>query len=113
MNTHWSPVTEPDLLTMLQDAESRMEGASAALWQLIRLPKPELWQQHPWADEVCGFWVVAVMGKVCIYYNDRSRGFSSGHFVRWGRIEDYQAGQLSLAERLQHFFSANGSPAEA
>ncbi|MDK2778414.1 MAG: hypothetical protein KYX62_12185 [Pseudomonadota bacterium] len=105
MNANWSPITESSLLDMLSEAESHLDASSAAIWRMIRLPKPELWQQHPWGDEVCGFWVIAAFSRHCIYYNDMSDGFSLGQFSQWGRIEDYQAERLTLVERLQNLMA--------
>ena len=107
------PVTENDLRTMLSDAESALDSASQGLWTLVRIPAPELWQQHPWADEVCGFWVIAVMGKSCIYYNDLSKGFCLGRFSRWGIIDDYQTEKTTLSERLRGLSSLAGQLSEA
>jgi|GEM_PF-640751 len=107
------PVTENDLLTMLDEAETDLDNATQGVWTLVRLPKPELWQQHPWADEVCGFWVIAVMGKSCIYYNDLSNGFCVGNFSRWGIIDDYQTEKTSLPERLRGLSSLAGHLSEA
>ncbi|MCA6064968.1 hypothetical protein [Thalassolituus marinus] len=113
MNNQWSPINEPELTAMLADACQRMDTSSQALWQLIQLPKPELWQQHPWGDEGCGFWVLAVMGRQCIYYNDICQGFCRGHFSQWGLIDDYQQEQLSLSERLTQFLKQMQPLAEA
>ncbi|MAK90015.1 MAG: hypothetical protein CMI03_15125 [Oceanospirillaceae bacterium] len=99
------PLSETDLSNMLSDAESMLDEASHGFWSLSRLPRPELWQQHPWADEVCGFWVIAVMGKSCIYYNDLSKGFCVGQFSKWGIIDDYQPAKTSLPERLNGLFA--------
>ena len=101
MNNHWQPATESYLRSMLSLAEADMSAEFARFWHQIRLPLPELWQQHPWADEVCGFWVVAVMGKSCVYYNDRTQGFALGSFSHWGRIDDYLPSRLSLYEQIR------------
>ncbi|WP_430460209.1 hypothetical protein ACQUQU_13420 [Thalassolituus sp. LLYu03] len=113
MNTTWQPITEPDLHTLLQSAEQAMSGDITLFWHQIRLPQPELWQQHPWADEICGFWVVAVMGKNCLYFNDRTQGFSFGSFSKWGRIDDYLPSKLPLCDQLRTLLSPAALIAEA
>jgi len=85
----WTPIRESSLLTLLEQAQQQMDSDVAHTWQSIRLPQPELWQQHPWADEGCGFWVVAVFGRTCIYYNDISGGFCQSQFKDWGYIDRF------------------------
>lgn len=113
MNSPWQPATEPHLLSMLNEAEHEMKGEPCVFWHQVRLPVPELWQQHPWADEICGFWVVAVMGKSCIYFNDRSQGFALGTFSKWGRIDDYLPSKLTLAEQIRNLLKPLPTLAEA
>lgn len=109
MSKHWTPVSERHLTDILHSAEQQMDPALQQIWQLIRLPAPELWQQHPWGDEGCGFWVVAVFGKTCVYFNDISHGFNSSIFMKWGHIEDYLAGTDSLGAHLSALFQQHSA----
>lgn len=104
MTKYWTPVTERHLADMLRTAEQQMAPSLRQTWQLIRLPAPELWHQHPWGDEGCGFWVVAVFGKTCVYFNDITQGFNSSIFMRWGHIEDYQTRNDTLDRHLAGLF---------
>ncbi|ASP40651.1 hypothetical protein CHH28_19145 [Bacterioplanes sanyensis] len=54
-------------------------------------------------DEGCGFWVVAVAGKRCLYYNDISARFCQSSFERWGQIDHFDPDGQSLAEQLQNW----------
>ena len=107
MSEHWTPVTERHLAAMLRHAEQQLDPALHQIWRLIRLPLPELWQQHPWGDEGCGFWVVAVFGKTCVYFNDISQGFNSSIFMNWGHIEDYQTRTDALDVHLERLFQSH------
>ena len=89
MNKHWKPVSYPQLVSLLVHERQQLDDSQTALWDVIRLPSPELWQQHPWGDEGCGFWVVAVCGRHCIYYNDINQGFGFSVFPRWAMIQDF------------------------
>ncbi len=109
MTKYWTPVTERHLADMLRTAEQQMAPSLRQTWQLIRLPAPELWQQHPWGDEGCGFWVVAVFGKTCVYLNDISQGFNSSIFMSWGHIEDYQTRTDTLGSHLAGLFHSQPS----
>lgn len=102
-NAQWTPITEAHLIDLISDAEGRMDPQQASLWQMIRLPHAEIWQQRPWADEGCGFWVVATFGKSCIYFNDLSQSFASSLFDRWGNICKFDPRPQSLQQLLEEY----------
>lgn len=91
-----------DLAVTLSRHEQTLSTEQTEFWALMRLPQPELWEQHPWADEGCGFWVLGVASKLCIYYNDRTQGFSACQFERWGVIPDCDCQAMSLASAVQY-----------
>ena len=96
MSDSWKPVTYVQLINLMSHNESQLEESFRPFWNAIRLPAAELWQQHPWGNEGCGFWVVATAGRHCIYYNDMTEGFSVGQFERWGHITNYQKSKAGL-----------------
>lgn len=100
MTTDWTPLTESKLLLLLRQAEEQMIPGLHSIWDSVRLPQPELWQQHPWGDEGCGFWVVAVFGRTCIYYNDISAGFCRSTFHEWGLIDQFEQDAPMLDQLL-------------
>ena len=100
MNTQWKPISYPQLVNLLAEERQKLEETTQSFWDVISLPVPELWQQHPWGDESCGFWVVAVAGRYCIYYNDISGGFSYSVFQRWAMIQDFNERGISLQQVL-------------
>lgn len=100
MNKSWKPVTHSQLMHLLTQQFRLLEESGQSIWDTISLPSPELWQQHPWGDEGCGFWVIAVAGRSCIYFNDISNGFTCGTFQRWGKIDYYQPSEATLADAL-------------
>lgn len=97
----WIPLSEQRLAEMLSESETLMSSVLKGVWNHIRLPHAEIWQQHPWGDEGCGFWVVGVLGKSCIYFNDLSRGFNIGRFYHWGEIADFEMESQPLDQLLQ------------
>ncbi|WP_051219113.1 hypothetical protein [Oceanobacter kriegii] len=88
--TQWTPINETGLQQRIKAAVARIPERQKALWELIRLPSPEIWEQHPWADEGCGFWVVATYGRCCVYFNDVTHGFAVSRFKRWGNIDHFE-----------------------
>jgi len=105
METAWKPVTYKEINMLLEQEATCCNENSLSLWCAIRLPEPELWVQHPWGNEGCGFWVVATAGRTCIYYNDITRGFASGSFHKWGAIADYQPSAANLCDILDEILN--------
>lgn len=100
----WSPISERELAGMIVTAEEKMAAETSRFWEAIRLPKPEKWQLHPWGDQGGGFWVVAIAGKRCVYYNDIEEGFELSPFAQWGAIGDYICNNDELHELLMHIW---------
>ena len=98
--TDWTPIRESSLLDLVSQSVKQMDDEVQHLWKAVKLPQPELWQQHPWGDEGCGFWVVAVFGRTCVYYNDISAGFCQSTFRHWGSIDRYTKDDPRLEDLL-------------
>ncbi|MHB0938131.1 MAG: hypothetical protein ACYDCO_24220 [Armatimonadota bacterium] len=82
-----------------------MTPAQFRLWELIRID-PEKWQLHPWGDEGGGFWVVAIIGNYCQYYNDIEHGFNWSQYQEHGLISDYWCSQDDLEYGVQSLINA-------
>lgn len=54
------------------------------------------WQQHPYGDPGGGFWVVALIGRTVIWYNDVEEGFNRSCYSVYGEIEDYWCNEDEL-----------------
>lgn len=74
---------------------SKMSTSERSLWQNLNI-KPEKWVLTPWGDEGGGFWVVAIYGNTCIYYNDIEEGFNTSSYAEYGRIDKYFCDQDEL-----------------
>ncbi len=101
----WKPITELEMAGMISEAESKMNASAHQIWELIRLSEPEKWELHPWGDEGGGFWVVAIAGKTCLYFNDIEYGFNSSSFKKWGVIDEYVCDQVELQDVMNGFVS--------
>jgi hypothetical protein len=97
----WTPISESRLLDLIKRAETSMEAPVKALWELVRLPDAEIWQQHPWADEGCGFWVLATFSRHCLYFNDVTQGFAVSPFRNWGNIDHFEPDPTPLDELIE------------
>jgi len=95
----WQPLSQEELLDMIDGAELMMEPLVRAFWNRIKIT-PEKRQLSPWGDLGGGFWVVALVGRECIYYNDIEDGFNSSPYDKMGRINDYRCSQPDLLSSI-------------
>ena len=100
----WEPITQDELQVLIRNGEANMESQVEAFWNRIKI-KPQKWQLPPEGDEGGGFWVVAVVGAECIYYNDIEDGFNSSPFDHFGRIREYWCNQTELDIAIRSYRS--------
>jgi hypothetical protein len=91
---------------MIAAEEVEMDPALLAYWARIRI-RPVKWTLLPRSDEGGGFWVVAVIGQRCIWYNDIEDGFQDSRFDVFGTIAEEWCNQDELDMCLERRFSAN------
>ncbi|MBA4182238.1 MAG: hypothetical protein C0506_16770 [Anaerolinea sp.] len=103
--TQWQPITEDALLKRIAQGEARMSVAQARLWNAVRV-QPQRWQQDPYGIEGNGFWVVGLIGKTVIWYNDREDGFNRSRYLSHGTIEDYWCNQDELEITVGYLVAA-------
>jgi hypothetical protein len=99
----WQPISEDKLQSLIAVAELSMNLSSLAFWERIRI-RPIKWMLPPWGDDGGGFWVVAIVGQECIWYNDLEDGFNVSHFSKLFRIDDYGCSQCNLSECVTSYF---------
>jgi len=100
----WNPITEEEIWSDLNSAWERMTIPQRRLWDAIRIP-PEKWQQHPWGDEGGGFWVVAIFGRVVVWFNDIEEGFNRSTYSTHGEINEYYCNQDELEWTIQQILN--------
>jgi hypothetical protein len=101
----WKAISEEDLRFLISAAEVQMSNPERALWQLIAI-EPRKWVQSPWGDQGGGFWVVAISGSRCLYYNDIEDGFNWSRFSQYGSIDEYHCNQNELSDELSYLFTS-------
>lgn len=99
----WMPISLAEIQAEIRSAEQQMSDSERGLWRMLAIP-PEEWQLSPWGDEGEGFWVVAIAGKRCVYYNDIEGGFNDSPFRDWGTIDDYCCNQDQLQWPIGRWF---------
>lgn len=101
----WHPALYAEIDEMVQAAELQMEPAVQAFWGRISVV-PQKWQLPIWGDAGGGFWVVALMGQECIYFNDIEDGFNVGQFDTLGIIRYYGCEQDELEHCIRFYYEA-------
>lgn len=91
----WEPISERALLDRVSQGCAAMSEPCRRLWDVIRIP-PEKWDQHPYGDPGHGFWVVGLVGRTAIWFNDIEDGFNRSVYSTYGVIEDYWCNQDEL-----------------
>jgi hypothetical protein len=91
----WKPIDQGALKQRIALGEARMTSAQRRLWQAIRI-NPEKWKQEPYGDQGGGFWVVGIIGRSVVWYNDIEDGFNRSCYSFYGTIDDYWCNQDEL-----------------
>jgi hypothetical protein len=101
----WAPISEFELADVILQAERRMTIEQSDLWDASRIT-PRKWSEQYFGSEGNGFWVVAVIGKEVVWYNDIEDGFNVSKFSEYGSIDEYLCNQDPLEVTLQRFVSS-------
>lgn len=96
----WKPISEVDVRQLIDSACERMDADQRRVWEKIRVT-PEKWNQEPWGNEGKRFWVVALIGRHIIWYNDIEDGFNLSSYENYGTIEEYWCNQDQLEWTIQ------------
>ena len=94
---------EDKIQEVIDNAEWMMAPSTRTFWDKIKV-KPQKWQLPPMGDMGGGFWVVAVVGQQCIYYNDIEEGFNISTWEWAGHIDEYCSGQSDLASFVSSYY---------
>ena len=97
----WEPISEEDLWDLINTGCDQMEIPQRRLWEAIKID-PRKWVQHPWGDEGGGFWAVAVIDKVVVWYNNNEGGFNRSNYTKYGEIGKYYCNQDELQWTIQY-----------
>jgi hypothetical protein len=93
----WEPLSEQSLIDMVEEAELFMTSGCQRFWNHIKI-NHQKWRLSPEGDLGGGFWVVALIGNTCIYYNDIEDGFNISSYTTFGQIGNYYCNQSDLLQ---------------
>ena len=101
MTSPWTPLSEEDLRQEIESGIAQMTPEQRLLWSRICIT-PEKWGLHPEGDSGGGFWVVAIIGKSVIWYNDIEEGFNRSTYSSYGAIGECWCNQDELQWTVGH-----------
>ena len=91
----WNSITIEELNKEIQSSIDIMTNEELNFWQLIKI-EPEKWEEDQFGDKGNGFWVVAILGKRVIWYNDIEEGFNISEYEVYKKIDGYYCNQDKL-----------------
>lgn len=91
---------ETALWDLINERRERMSFAQRRLWDTISID-PEQWIHRTSAGADLHIWVVALIGRTVISYNDLEHGFDRSNFARYGEITQLGWGQSDLEIAVQ------------
>jgi hypothetical protein len=102
----WKATTKAEIEKMIGYCEEilSLQEDSLKFWEYIKI-KPEKWAEKQMGEQGGGFWVVALLGKKIMYYNDIEEGFNLSAYTRYGEIDEYLPGQMELHEMINSLYS--------
>ena len=96
----WKPIPLEKLYDRMNRGDAAMDHPMRRLWNAIRV-EPQKWQLHPWGDQGGGFWVVGVIGRYAVWFNDIEDGFNISLYDVAGTLLEYCCNQDELNHALQ------------
>lgn len=91
----WTPISYDELNDKIFEFEKTQTGALRNFWFTIKI-NAKKWKEDAYGTEGGGFWVVALIGKLVIWYNDIEEGFNISRYNDYGIIAEYWCNQDEL-----------------
>ncbi|RYZ40553.1 MAG: hypothetical protein EOP49_29460 [Sphingobacteriales bacterium] len=89
---------------MISRQEYLFNEAEFNFWSFIRI-EPRRWLEPTMADDIGGFWSVAVFGNKVLYYNEYEEGFNVSRYTSYGTIAEYHSNQNDLYDTVTVIYS--------
>ena len=101
----WKPVDKVSILKDIEycNAILSLRPDRLKFWEYIKI-QPEKWIEKTLGEEGGGFWVVGIIGKSVIYYNDIEEGYNLSPFTKYGEIDTYYANQMELHQMIESLY---------
>ena len=81
-----------------------MNSHQQRLWDTIQIG-PEKWTQIPYGVDGSGFWAIALIGRIVVWYNDIEDGFNCSRYTHYGKIDSYYCNQDELEHTIEQLMN--------
>ena len=95
----WHPISLDELNLLIAQQLVECSTETRRLFEASSVT-PHKWSLSPWGDAGGGFWVVAIINRSVLWYNDIEDGFNTSTFINSGTIEHYWCNQDTLHSSL-------------
>ena len=93
-------MNEEEIYSVVVDEEGKLRTDASRLWRYISVD-PALWSITNSNKKTKEFWVVAIVGKMAIWYNHLEEGFVRTTYISWGSLSHYEDAAMSLEYILE------------
>ncbi|WP_343691964.1 hypothetical protein [Chitinophaga sp.] len=91
----WTSISYDELNDKIVEFEETQIGKLYNFWVTIKI-EPAKWNEETYGLDGKGFWAVALIGKLVIWYNDIEEGFNISRYNHYGVISEYKSNQDEL-----------------
>lgn len=81
------PLSEAKLYDLLLKEEAKLRPRADRMWELVKI-EPERWDAPVYGSGSASFWVVGIIGKRVLWYNEFEGEFTMSSFETYGDIAD-------------------------
>mgnify|MGYP003536128035 FL=1 len=101
----WTPANKNRILKDIEYCDDILFSRADCLkfWEYLKI-QPEKWIEKTMGKEGNGFWVVGIIGKSVIYYNDIEEGYNFSSFTTYGEIDYYYPNQMELYQMIESLY---------
>lgn len=95
----WQPISQHELEVLISHELEECSAETRELYEANAISMQK-WALPPWGDAGGGFWAIAVLGGLVLWFNDIEDGFNTSSFVNAGVIDHYWCNQDTLHQAL-------------
>ncbi len=90
-------LTKEEVEGEIAEAERELNEEDERAYRLLQRMQitPELWTQEQYPGNEL-FWVIAIMGSRCLYYNHVEGGWGWGRYAQMGEVSEHHWQQLEI-----------------
>ena len=101
----WTPASKDTIEKNIEWCNDilNLKPACLKVWDYVKI-RPEKWIEKTMGEQGSGFWVVGIIGKTVIYYNDIEEGYNLSAFTNYGEIDNYYPNQMELHEMVESLY---------